>query len=228
MWPSTGERWFVLTLSEDLIAELLEPYLMGARETVGDGVVKPEFCTQSAPEALYPKLRVYLELLLRWNARTNLTAIREPREIVQRHFGESLFAGSFLASRLAEGAALLDFGSGAGFPGIPIQLLLPGVRVTLAESQGKKAAFLREAVRALELKSTVWRKRVEMMPSEVSFAAVTMRAVDGGEAAVAKAWERVSKGGLLVRMTAGHHGGGTEDVRMPGLSAGYLQLDRKL
>src|SRR5580658_4282339 len=122
------------SLSESRIAELLAPYL-------GDAPVPP---------ALYAQLGSYLELLLRWNARTNLTAIREPEGIVCRHFGEGLFCGLRLAERLpATGATLLDFGSGAGFPGLPIQLLLPELRVTLAESQGKKAAFLREAVRTL-------------------------------------------------------------------------------
>ena len=215
------------TLSEESIAELLEPYLVGAQR-VGEGGMAPGAgCTQSALQDLYPRLRVYLELLLRWNERTNLTGIRSSREIIQRHFGESLFAGLQLSSRLVDGAALLDFGSGAGFPGLPIQMLLPGVRVTLGESQGKKAAFLREAVRALELKSAVWSRRVEEMPGEALFAAVTMRAVDGGEGPVERAWERVAEGGLLLRMTAGVHGGSSEDVRIPGLSDGYLQIDRK-
>ncbi len=64
---------------------------------------------------------------------------------------ESLFAGVQVGARVDARATLLDFGSGAGFPGLPIQLLLPGLRVTLAESQGKKASFLREAVRTLGL-----------------------------------------------------------------------------
>ena len=104
----------------------------------------------SVPAGLYQQLSAYLDLLLKWNARTNLTAIREPEEIVRRHFGESLFAGTAARrSALRRDASLLDFGSGAGFPGLPIQLLLPDLRVTLAESQGKKASFLREAVRTL-------------------------------------------------------------------------------
>ena len=123
------------TLPETRIAELLAPYL-------GDAATPPN---------LLPQLSLYLDLLLRWNARTNLTAIREPEEIVRRHFGESLFAGSHLAPLLPAAATLLDFGSGAGFPGLPIQFLLPQLRVTLAESQGKKASFLREAVRTLGL-----------------------------------------------------------------------------
>ncbi len=86
------------------------------------------------PRTLIPKLSLYLDLLLKWNARTNLTAIRDPEEIVRRHFGESLFT----AAHLPAAQTLLDFGSGAGFPGLPIALFLPQLRVTLAESQNKK------------------------------------------------------------------------------------------
>src|ERR1700722_12701692 len=132
-------------LPESRIAELLAPYL-------GDAAVPP---------ALYAQLSTYLNLLLRWNARTNLTAIRDPEGIVCRHFGESLFCGREINKRLSAAASVLDFGSGAGFPGLPIQLLLPDFRITLAESQGKKAAFLREAARTLNLPTEVWADRVE-------------------------------------------------------------------
>src|SRR5665213_2921666 len=115
------------TLPETRIAALLAPYL-------GHHPVAP---------TLYPQLSKYLDLLLKWNARTNLTAIRDPEEIVRRHFGESLFAARHLDPKTA---TLLDLGSGAGFPGLPIALLCPEIQVTLAESQNKKASFLREAV----------------------------------------------------------------------------------
>jgi 16S rRNA (guanine527-N7)-methyltransferase len=169
----------VPTLSEDRIAALLQPYLS----------------TQPEP-ALYTQLSLYLDLLLRWNARTNLTAIRDPEEIVRRHFGESLFAGTHLAPLLPPAATLLDFGSGAGFPGLPIQLLLPNLRVTLAESQGKKAAFLREALRTLGLQTEVWATRVEAMPPDRQFNAVTLRAVDKMETALSEAAVRISPSGV--------------------------------
>jgi 16S rRNA (guanine527-N7)-methyltransferase len=170
-------------LTDDRIAALLAPYL-------GDFPTPPELIQQ---------LSTYLDLLLKWNARTNLTAIREPEAIVQRHFGESLFAGVHLASRLVPAAALLDLGSGAGFPGLPIQLLLPGLHVTLAESQNKKASFLREAVRTLGLPRTeVWAGRAEDLPAERTFAAVTVRAVDNMPVALAAATPRLQPGGVLV------------------------------
>ncbi len=158
------------TLPESTISELLRPYL-------------------DPPPAILPQLSLYLNLLIQWNARTNLTAIRKPEEIVQRHFGESLFAALHLE---AEADTLLDFGSGAGFPGIPIALLRSDISVTLAESQGKKASFLREAGRTLGLSCSVWPARVEAMPSDRQFHTVTLRAVDHMEAAMEAAVPRAS------------------------------------
>src|SRR5579859_5161401 len=98
------------------------------------------------------RFEAYLALLLRWNARLNLTAIRDEEGIQSRHFVESIAC----ARAIPEGiVTLLDFGSGAGFPGIPIALCRPEISVTLAESQVKKAAFLQEAIRSLSLSSKV-------------------------------------------------------------------------
>ena len=123
------------TLSESAIASLLAPYLV------------------EVPASILPQLSTYLDLLLKWNARTNLTAIRDPEEIVRRHFGEGLFVATQLDP---DTTTLLDFGSGAGLPGLPIALLRPDIQVTLAESQNKKATFLREVVRTLNLPTEVW------------------------------------------------------------------------
>jgi 16S rRNA (guanine(527)-N(7))-methyltransferase RsmG len=97
------------------------------------------------------RLALYLDTLLKWNARTNLTAVRSPLEIVARHFGESLFAATQIFSDPSVIATLADIGSGAGFPGLPIKLWAPRLFVTLIESHGKKSTFLREVVRALAL-----------------------------------------------------------------------------
>ncbi len=137
---------------------------------------------------LLQKLELYLELLLRWNARTNLTAVRDEKGIVERHFGESLAVAELLAERIdLNNKVLCDFGSGAGFPGIPIALTHSAPDVTLIESQNKKATFLREVVRALSLsKCTVYPGRAEALRAEADI--VTMRAVDrtGDMLAVAK------------------------------------------
>jgi len=192
-------------LSTDRIAVLLSPY-------VGSAAV---------PADLYEQLSVYLELLLKWNARTNLTAIREPEEIVRRHFGESLFCGLHLP---AEATTVLDLGSGAGFPGLPIQLLRPELQVTLAESQHKKASFLREAVRTLGLQTEVWADRAESMPLSQRFSVVTLRAVDNMEAAMEAARGRVDAGGCIVSFVTA--GGG--EWAIPGTDRGYLRVERVL
>ena len=198
------------TLPEARIAALLAPYL-------GDA---------PTPPALLPQLSIYLDLLLRWNDRTNLTAIREPEEIVRRHFGESIFAGRHIASRLANPASLLDFGSGAGFPGLPIQLLLPELRVTLAESQGKKSSFLREAVRTLGLTTEVWGGRVEALPPTQQFNVVAMRAVDRMEQALAAARLRVAPGGWLVILSSETPPDDAESLPLPNTSTGRLILQQ--
>lgn len=175
-------------LSENEISSLLIPYLADT----------PDSFSQHNPQALsdlYFRLSAYLDLLLKWNARTNLTAIRDPQEIVRRHFGESLFAGR----HLGDPGTLLDLGSGAGFPGLPIALLYPEIGVTLAESQNKKATFLREAIRTLELPNVeVWAARAETLPATRQFHTVTLRAVDNMEAALLAARERIAPGGQLV------------------------------
>jgi len=171
-----------MTLSPDRIRQLLSPYLI---DSIDDNRIN--------------QLGSYLDLLVKWNARTNLTAIREPVEIVRQHFGESLFAGQQL--HISTSAILLDFGSGAGFPGLPIQILFPALQVTLAESQSKKASFLHEAVRTLDLPTTIYAGRVEDMPESQRFDVITLRAVDNMQAALAGAVPRLKSGGTLAILT---------------------------
>jgi len=194
------------TLPESEIATLLTPYL-----------------TVPPPKNLMPRLSTYLDLLLKWNARTNLTAIRDPEEIVRRHFGESLFAGCHLA---ADTQTLLDFGSGAGFPGLPIALLRPEIAVTLAESQNKKSTFLREAVRTLNLTTEIWPNRVEVMPSNRRFQTVALRAVDNMESALPAATARISSGGQLVLLTTNAHAPTNgRSILLPSSQSGVLYLE---
>jgi 16S rRNA (guanine527-N7)-methyltransferase len=148
-------------------------------------------------------------LILKWNARINLTAVRTPEEIVRRHFGESLFAGM----QVGACETMLDFGSGGGFPGVPIQLLRPELKVTLAESRTRKAAFLREVVRTLGLPTGVWAGRVEAMPAARRFDAVALRAVDDMDAAVREAARRAGREVLIV--------GTSRQVSYPALLGGF-------
>jgi 16S rRNA (guanine527-N7)-methyltransferase len=143
----------------------------------------------------------YLSLLLRWNARTNLTSLRDPQAILARHFVESIACAHALPAGIG---TLLDLGSGAGFPGIPIALCRPEIAVTLAESQGKKAAFLNEALRVLNLTTRVPAVRVHAGRAETlagTFDCVTLRAVDRMESAVGVAAGLVSSGGWLAPLT---------------------------
>lgn len=151
--------------------------------------------TEIPPEAL-GRFDTYLRLLLKWNSRVNLTAIREPEAIIRRHFLECIQCAQILPQ--IPGATLLDYGSGAGFPGIPIAICRPEIRVVLAESQRKKVAFLRETVRSLGLAIEVFDGRVEEMPPERLFVFVVLRAVDRMIEAITTASARVAADGWLV------------------------------
>jgi len=137
-----------------------------------------------------------LSLFLRWNARINLSAIRDEDGILSRHFVESIACARALPAGIS---TLLDFGSGAGFPGIPIAICRPEILVTLAESQGKKAAFLREALRVLKISANVHSGRAEDL--HAVFDCVTLRAVDKMQLAVQSAAHLVRPGGWLALMT---------------------------
>lgn len=95
------------------------------------------------PAEALAQLSVYLELLLRWNRRINLTGLREPRLMVRRLFGESLYVARLVELR----GRLVDVGSGAGFPGLALKLVAPDLQVTLIEQRRKKCVFLKEVVR---------------------------------------------------------------------------------
>lgn len=97
------------------------------------------------------RFKRYLQELLEWNRRFNLTAIVEPREVQAKHFLDSLTVATAIPGEVLSRGALVDVGSGAGFPGLPLKLMWPGLRVALVESVGKKAGFLRHMVDTLEL-----------------------------------------------------------------------------
>ncbi len=158
-------------------------------------------CAAGLPELepdLAQRFERYLELLLRWNSRVNLTAIRDPQEIQSRHFVESIACARAVPAGVA---TLLDLGSGAGFPGIPIALCRPEIAVTLAESQAKKAAFLREALRTLGIEAVVHGGRAESL--KTTFDCVVLRAVDRMRDAVAAGAALVAPHGWLMLMTTG-------------------------
>ena len=96
-------------------------------------------------------IQQYMKILLTWNEKINLTAIRDPLEILYRHFCESMYAAVAVP---VENGRLADVGSGAGFPGIPLKIIRPGLHTFLVESNMKKATFLAEVLRTIELPDT--------------------------------------------------------------------------
>jgi 16S rRNA (guanine527-N7)-methyltransferase len=140
------------------------------------------------------QFQLYLDLLLKWNTRINLTAVRDAEQVVQRHFGESIFAAEQLDLEAA--STLIDLGSGAGFPGLPMAIIARRLRVTLIESQQKKVAFLREVIRTLRLENaTAHPGRAE--ESSLRSQIVTMRAVERFESALSVAASLMEAGGCL-------------------------------
>jgi len=190
------------------IAELLEPFLTGSASTrsePGGSLVEEAAALSSAQ---LQDISTYIDMLLRWNARMNLTAIRDPEEIVVRHFGESLFAARHLFPRdtsrsnqstVAKGRArVADIGSGAGFPGIPIKLWAPEIALTLVESNQKKATFLREVVRSLTLTDIdIQNVRAEKVAPRPGFDVVILRAVERFAEALPKAGSLVAASGRI-------------------------------
>lgn len=124
----------------------------------------------AALPAACEQLLDYLELLARWNAVYNLTAVRDPGEMVERHLLDSLAVAPFV-----RGETLADLGTGAGLPGIPLAILAPERQHVLIDSNGKKTRFLREAVRTLGLVNVrVEQARVE--DARGQYACITARA----------------------------------------------------
>lgn len=122
------------------------------------------------PADAQARLIAYLALLAKWNRTYNLTAVRDPAEMVARHLLDSLAVLPWL-----HGDTLADLGSGAGLPGIPLAIARPGMQVALVESNGKKARFLREAVRSLPLPN-VTVEPVRVQDATGRFDTITTRA----------------------------------------------------
>jgi 16S rRNA (guanine527-N7)-methyltransferase len=175
----------------------------------------------------------YLALFMRWNARLNLSSVRDEEGILRRHFVESIACARSLPGGIS---TLLDYGSGAGLPGIPIALCRGEIAVTLAESQNKKAAFLREAMRTLGLTAEVHAGRAELL--KVSFDCVTLRAVDRMAEAVKASARLVAPSGWIALLTTradlaalqtatGAHFTWRELIALPGSEDRILALGKR-
>lgn len=179
------------------------------------------------PTALAPPLLAYLALLLRWNNTYNLTAIRNPGEMVEKHLLDSLAMHAHATS-----GALADLGSGAGLPGIPLAIASPALQVTLVESNGKKARFLREAVRVLGLSNTrVAEARAEALDEPGMYDVITARALATLRGIVEVGGHLLRPDGALLAMKGAHphaeldelppgwHVMGIHPLQVPGLDA---------
>lgn len=124
-----------------------------------------EFRIEATAEQI-SQIQEYTNLLLTWNEKLNLTAIRDPVDILYRHFCESMFATKVVDM---DKCRIADIGTGGGFPGLPIKILLPDAQMILVESSVKKATFLAEVVRALGLKKVnVVVSRYEELGEEIA------------------------------------------------------------
>ena len=174
------------TIGRERIAELLAPFV-GA-DPLADFQISA--------------IKNYIDLLLKWNAKLNLTSIRDPEKIVTRHFGESLFAARQLFPAGDARESAIDIGSGAGFPGLPLKLWAPHLELTLIESNQRKATFLREVIRALDLTSTaVLSQRAESVSLQADL--VTFRAVEHFERILPVALRLVRPGGRIALLIGG-------------------------
>jgi len=112
------------------------------------------------------QIQQYIRILLQWNEKVNLTAIRDPLEILYRHFCESMYAAVAVP---VEHGRLADVGSGGGFPGLPLKIMRPDLRVFLVESSIKKVTFLAEVTRELGLTDVqVLARRYEELGEEAA------------------------------------------------------------
>jgi 16S rRNA (guanine527-N7)-methyltransferase len=207
------------------IAELLDPFLRAPvqqnedhntedqnikQENSADPNITNNVCALSPAQLEH--ISIYIDILIRWNSRINLTAIRTPEEIVTRHFGESLFAASRLFPYSVSSVSpvvkdfdppcsVADVGTGAGFPGLPLKIWNPALSLTLIESNHKKATFLREITRALTLTDVdIQITRAESI--QAKFDVVTLRAVEHFEKILPIAAALVSPTGRLALLIA--------------------------
>jgi len=175
------------------VAELLSEPEIAAELAAYNVVLPPKGLTQ---------LRTYLELLVRWNRRINLTGLREPRDMVRRLFGESLFLTTVVSFR----GWLVDVGSGAGFPGLALKLALPELRITLVEARRKRAVFLQEVARTcqfanVEVVAERFETLVQARQGLERPAFITTRAVNINTELLSAFRQALGPGGVLVSQT---------------------------
>ncbi|RDI99063.1 16S rRNA (guanine(527)-N(7))-methyltransferase RsmG [Dyella solisilvae] len=162
------------------------------------------------PDGAVERLLDYQALLARWNATYNLTAIRDPAEMVSRHLVDSLAILPFV-----QGETLADLGTGPGLPGIPLAIAAPQRQVLLVDSNGKKVRFLREAIRSLKLENVrAVQSRVEEV--EGQFDCITARAFASLQDMLDWGGHLLTNSGIWLAMKGKH-----PEEELPGVPAGF-------
>jgi 16S rRNA (guanine527-N7)-methyltransferase len=142
------------------------------------------------------KLIAFIVLIEKWNKAYNLTAIRNPEEMIRLHLLDSLAIANYI-----QGPNVLDIGTGAGLPGIPLALIYPHYSFVLLDSNIKKTRFVQQAVIELGLKNvTVWHGRIEHYQPTIYFNSIVSRAFSSVQSFVSVASERLSSEGVLLAM----------------------------
>jgi 16S rRNA (guanine527-N7)-methyltransferase len=169
------------------------------------------------PAGAVERLLDYQALLERWNGAYNLTAVRDPAEMVTRHLLDSLAILPYV-----QGATLADLGTGPGLPGIVLAIAAPGRQVLLVDSNGKKVRFLREAIRALKLEGVrAVQSRVEDV--EGRFDCITARAFASLADMLGWGGHLLAPGGVWLAMK-----GRSADEELPGIPPGFRLRERHL
>jgi 16S rRNA (guanine527-N7)-methyltransferase len=164
----------------------------------------------TVPAEAVPRLLDYQALLERWNAAYNLTAVRDPAEMITRHLLDSLAILPYV-----QGTTLADLGTGPGLPGIPLAIVAPGREILLVDSNGKKVRFLREAIRALKLEGVrAVQSRVEDVQGQ--FDCITARAFASLADMLGWGGHLLAPGGIWLAMK-----GKRPDDELPGMPAGF-------
>ena len=191
---------------------------MAAAESLKRSITDGLQALELSPERdLVGRLAQYVDLIAQWNGAYNLTAVRDPEQMVARHLLDSLSILPFL-----HGTRLVDIGAGAGLPGIPLALARPDLQLALVEPVGKKARFLREAVRQLGLgeRAQVHAQRAEAVEAKAAFDCLVARALGSLEMIVSVGGHLLRSGGRILAMK-----GQSPIDELRNLPEGYRLLD---
>jgi len=160
------------------------------------------------------RLAAHAELVCLWGEKANLTAIRDPIDVVSKHYLDCLAANPWIPPQ----GSMLDVGSGAGFPGIPLKVLNPSILLTLVDASRKKVNFLKHVVRTLALdKTDVVQSRVEDMPPGRRFDVITSRALGALGDFIRLTEPMLKTGGIWIAFKAKEAAAEVEAVRGQGV-----------